>query len=410
MPDSTIQSADMTMTPAFKPAHNESPVSGSSSPRIAESARAIPEILKLLRETAPPKSGVLSAYLDTSPERSIGQAWMLGFRDRTKAIRAQLPKTERDGFDAAVALAEAISRSSSPGAPGLAVFASNAEEYAFAAPLPKRPAESVHFGELPVLVPLEAAVDDAERVAILLFDKETARLFTIFMGEIEARHTLFDEVPGKQKTGGWFALSQGRYARHHEDHVRRHAKRTIAALLAELGRHPFDRLLIGGPDEAIALLEDHLPRPLRLRLAGALTLELFASDAEVLAAARGPLEEIERRQEAEAVRALLDDAGSPRVVLGREATLLALSEGRVHQLYILNSSLGAARECPACGLLTLHEDLCSRCGTATRAVADLVERAVASAIDQGARIEIIAPETTDLVALHGGMAARTRWS
>ena len=327
---------------------------------------------------------------------------------RRSGPRCRTPSIAR--FDAAVAQAEAVlTRAFSPGHPGLAIFASGDEAYVFAVPLPKRPPEVVRFGEQPVLAPLEAAVDDFERVAVLLFDKEQARFFTILLGEIEARHSLFDDVPGKQKTGDWFALSQKRYERHHEDHVLRHAKRSIAVLLDELERHPFDRLLIGGPDEAIALLEDHLPRRLQARLSGTLALELFARDDDVLAAARDTLQEVERRHEAEAVRKLLDDVGSPRVTLGPDATLPALSDGRVHQLFIVNRYLGPMRECPACGRMTRREDPCSRCGTATRRVPDLRERAIAAAIDSGARIEFVSPETTNQVPLHGGIGARTRW-
>ena len=377
---------------------------------IAHSTRAVPEILRAVRETAAPAGGVLSAYVDTAPERSIGQAYLLGFRERVKALRAELPDAQHAHFAAAAAQAEdVLARRFSPGHPGLAIFASGDETYVFAAPLPTRPPEFVRFGAAPILAPLEAAVDDFERVAVLLFDKERARLFTVFLGEIEERHRLFDEVPGKQKTGDWFALSQKRYERHHEDHVLRHAKRAIAALLDELARHPFDRLFIGGPDEAIALLASHLPRRLRVRLAGTLALELFASDADVLAAARAALTESERRYETEAVRKLLDDAGSPYVALGRERTLPALSDGRVHHLFVIDRPLGGGRECPACGVLTPGDDPCSRCGAATRTVADLRERAIAAAIDSGARVDVVAGEAASLLAAHGGIGARTRW-
>jgi peptide subunit release factor 1 (eRF1) len=375
------------------------------------SARALPAILRALRETAPPPGGVLSAFVDTTPQRSIGQASLIGFRERARAVRAELPRGQRVRFDAAVAQAqEVLEREFSPGHPGVAIYASGDEAYVFAVPLPTRPPEAVRFGERPVLSPLEAAIDDEERAAVLLFDKERARLFTIVLGEIEARHSLFDEVPGKQKTGDWFALSQKRYERHHEDHVLRHAKRAIAALLEELAQHPFDRLLLAGPEEAIALLQDHLPRRLSTRMAGTLSLELFAGDAEVLATARPALAEIERRQEAAELRRLINDAGSARVTIGPDATLPALSDGRVHQLFVLDGNLGPARECPGCGRLTRDEDPCSRCGTATRTVADLRERAVVAALDSGARIELIAPETTAGVALRGGIAARTRWA
>jgi peptide subunit release factor 1 (eRF1) len=377
---------------------------------IAQNPRMIPDVLRELRATTPPAGGVLSAFVDTSLERSIGEAYRIAFRDRVDSLRANQPQERHDQFNAAVAQAEAvITRMIDPGRPGLAVFASGDGTYLFAVPLPERPAESVHFADQPLLSALEAAVDDAERAVVLLFDKERARLFTIFLGEIEERHSFVDDVPGKQATGDWFGLSQKRYARHHEDHVLRHAKRTIAALLSELQQHPFDRLVIGGPAEAIALLEDHLPRPLRNRLAGSLALELFATEAEVLEAARPALEVIERQEEAEAIQRLLADAGSPRVTLGPDATLPALSDGRVHQLFILNTFLGTARECPACGRLTVQENPCTRCGNATREIANLRERAVDLAIQQGARVEIVSPKTTEFVSLHGGIGARTRW-
>jgi peptide chain release factor subunit 1 len=386
------------------------PTQLTSSAGIETSAGAIPAVLKALHETPVPVGGVLSAFVDTSPERSIGQAYLIGLRDRLKATRAELSLEQQHAFDAAAAQAEAVIASFSPGHPGLAIYTSGDEGYCFAVPLPRRPPEVVRFGEHPVTAPLEAIVDDFERVAVLLFDKERARLFSIALGEIEERHSLFDEVPGKQKTGGWFALNEKRYLRHHEDHVLRHAKRTIAALLDELDRLPFDRLLLGGPDEAIALLEAHLPRRLRVRLAGTLSLELFASDADVLAASRDAMEKIEREREADALRTLVDEAGSPHVVLGPDATLPALSEGRVHQLFLRNADLGGARECPACGRLTTDEDPCARCGAATRAVADLRERALAAALESGARVELVSAEATDAVLLRGGIAARTRWA
>jgi hypothetical protein len=49
-----------------------------------------------------------------------------------------------------------------------------------------------------------------------------------------------------------------------------------------LRKHSFDRLLLAGPDESLAVLKRELPRPLRARLAGTISVPLFASDAEVL--------------------------------------------------------------------------------------------------------------------------------
>jgi Bacterial archaeo-eukaryotic release factor family 10 len=85
------------------------------------------------------------------------------------------------------------------------------------------------------------------------------------------------------------------------------AYRTACAELTTLLRkHPFDRLFIAGPDEAVAMLRHQLPRILRARLAGALELELFAGETDILHAARSAAEAIERQEEADAIDELLD--------------------------------------------------------------------------------------------------------
>lgn len=297
-----------------------------------------------------------------------------------------------------------------PGQPGVAVFASASPEYFFAVPLPQRPGESTVWGERPALEPLQAALDDYERVAVLLFDKERARLFTVYLGQIEEQQALEDEVPGKQATGGWFALAQTRYARHHEDHVLRHARRAIRALMAALRRHPFDRLFLAGPDEALALLRQHLPRPLRTRLAGGLELELFASDAEVLEAALQAAEAAERGAETAMVQELLGAATSARVALGVDDTLGALADGRVHLLVLAEGLAAAGAECPSCGRLWPADGgRCRACGVHLERVPDLAERAVERALEQDARVELVSGPAAVPLVERGGMGAWTRY-
>jgi peptide subunit release factor 1 (eRF1) len=215
-------------------------------------------------------------------------------------------------------------------------------------------------------------------------------------------------VLGKQATGGWFGLAQARYARRHEEHGARHAERTIRALMTLLRRHPFDRLLLAGPDEALATLRDHLPRPLRLGLAGTIRLELFAGDTEVLAAAREAAEALERREEVALVDDLIDGATGPRVALDFAQTLAALSEGRVHRLVLADSFAGVGGECAGCWRLVAGVGPCPTCGAATRPVADLAEAALAVAHAQGARIELVSGEAAARLMQVNGLGAWTR--
>jgi hypothetical protein len=379
-------------------------------PRTATDVGALPAVLDVLQATPPPGGRVLSVYLDTGPERAAGQGYLLAYRDHCKVLRELLPPTEQEPFAAAAAQVEQyLTDDLDPRHPGMALFGSGRPGYFYAVPLPARPAEDVRWGPAPAVEPLQAVLDDFERVAVLLFDKARARLFTVYLGAIEERQAFTDEVPGKQATGDWFALSQTRYARHHEDHVLRHAKRAVAALMALLRARPFDRLLLGGPDEALALLRHHLPRPLRARVAGTLGLELFASEATVLQATLEAATALEGQAETAAVTELLAAATTPHVALGLRATLAALNAGRVHRLFLADHFAAIGGACPRCGHLVVGLDRCPTCGTEHTAVADLRELVAARGLAQGARVEIVSGEAAALLRLHDGLGAWTRY-
>jgi hypothetical protein len=395
--------------------------------------RDLPRVLKTLQGAAPPPGGVLSAYLDTSPPRVTGEAergYRLAFRDRCRALRTALDPCERERFEAAVAQAEAyLGGPFVPHHPGLAVFAAATPEYFRVVPLPQAPADAVAWAALPELGGLEAALDEHERLAVALFDQERARLFTVYLGEIEARRDFRDPVPPEHEGGGWSARMPSPYAshrafhaaagrgttsagatRHHEDLVLCHARRTGRALAALARARPFDRLLLGGPPEALAVLRRQLPRPLRAKLSGTLQLELFAGEAEVLRAAREAGAALERRAEQAMVAELLEAAGTPNVALGVDATLAALAERRVHVLFVAAGVVAAGRECAACGRLVEGAGgPCPVCGGRTTPVPDLAGRALLRAAEQGARLETVAGVAAALLLERGGLGAWTRY-
>jgi peptide chain release factor subunit 1 len=362
------------------------------------------------RPPGPPK---LSVHLDTTPGRVIGEGWRIWFREASDALREQLTdvtRDERQRFDEAVGIVrDLVERTVSPDQPGLAIFCGGTPDDTLIVPLLRAPRDLVVWSPEPAVEPLVEAVDDAERVAVVLFDKERTRLFTIFLGEIEERHVFVDDVPGKQATGDWFGLSQARYARHHEDHVLRHVKRTTRALMDELRALPFDRLIVGGSPEATSMLLHHLPRPLRDRLAGTISVELFAPDSEVLTAALAAGEAAERRYELEQLRALLEASSAQGAVVGLDATLGVLNERRVHRLFVAAALDAPGVECERCQRLMLQAETCPVCRGPVTQVPSISERATACARAHDARVEHVAGEAGDVLMEHGGLAAWTRY-
>lgn len=369
----------------------------------------IPTALSRLQRQAPPGGRILSAYLDTTPERIARQAHVLALRDGCKAIRAALPPGEHKAFEAAVEQVEyQLARSGPFHHPGLALFAAPDPRSVYAVPLPVRPVEDVDWGEQPVVEPLQQIVDDYERIAVVLFDQQRARLFVVHLGEVEARQEIEDDVPRRVAVGGWYGLAQKRLARHREDHVLRHVRHVIAALGELAHAYPFDRLLLAGPDDGVAMLRRHLPARLHARLTGTIALPGYATDTDVLAAAAKVAEMAERRSEFTLVSDLLDAGGAPAVV-GVDATLAALSNGQVHLLVVANTLSGTGGECPACARLFASAARCPSCGGPLTAVGDLRDLAIRRAAEHGARVEIVSGEPAVRLLAQGGLGAWTRY-
>lgn len=367
-----------------------------------------PEALAVLRDRLR-DTFVLSAYLDTSPQRTDGPGWTFALRDGCKDIRATLNDPVAEGFEAAVQVAEAFLEDDfTPSHPGLAIFGT-ANMGGYAVNLPYRPVEGVAWAKGAQIEPLVDTLDEFERIAVALVDQQDARLYTVFLGEIETRRALEDYVPRRQATGGWYGLSQTRYERHREDHVLRHINRTIDALLDLQRERPFDRLLIGGPDEAMAVFRRKLPSTLRAKVAGTVSMPLFASERDVLESARAVAERIERGHELEMVTELVEAAGLTHTAVGIDATLAALGDGRVHQLILSDTFESPGARCQTCHRLLPATARCTWCDAATMPVPDLREQIVRRAMDQGAGIEIVHGEAAAKLGEHGGLGAWTRY-
>ncbi len=193
------------------------------------------------------------------------------------------------------------------------------------------PALSIaRFADRPAVSQLAAILDEQERYGILILDKERARLLSVYLGEVEDDIQIKSRYPGRTAAGGW---SQSRYQRRREAHLHTHVLTVVDALAREQRHRGFDRILVGGPDEARAALLGALPRGLRSRVTGTFACELLASDRAVLKRARKLMEAAERDAEETLVGHLIDAAKSRGLaVIGWEQTLPAVVEGRVHKL------------------------------------------------------------------------------
>jgi hypothetical protein len=166
----------------------------------------------------------------------------------------------------------------------------------------------------------------------------------------------------------------------------------VAAVLAEgLNGQGVPYVILGGPRPAQLNVRRFLPPGLQARIVGELDVPVRAAGARIQEAVRAALQAWERRQEAEAVRDLLDRAANPaQAALGLAGTVAAVNRRAVHLLLLADRFAGAGWACGDCGQLQATAALaCPRC-RGELGSADLREALVAAALRAGGEVEWVA--------------------
>ena len=262
----------------------------------------------------------------------------------------------------------------------------------------------------PYIKPLLHVLDNYQRYALLLVDKESARIFVIHLGEIvEYGEVHTADIPGKHKKGGWFALSQNHYERHIDYHIGMHLKDVVNKFDAFLSGEYIGRIIIGGSDEAVSMVKGMLNKSILDKLIGTAKIEMFAKPDEVLKRVETIVSAYEKKKEQEEVEDLIAKAlKNENAVLGLDNVLSALQEKRVMKLFVIRDYKAYGYRCVSCGYLNAQRfDSCPYCNGNSEDVDYIANLAGEMAIQQGALIEVV-DESKSLME-SGGIGALLRF-
>ncbi len=262
----------------------------------------------------------------------------------------------------------------------------------------------------PYVKPLLDVLDNYQRSAILLVDRESARLFLVYLGEIEEYAEVHSEdVPGRHKKGGWFSLAEKSYERHIDYHVGLHLKDVMRELEAFLSGEYVGRLIIGGSEEAVTKVKAMLPQGIADKVIGTFQAEMFANTKEIMKKVEPLLQAYEKKKETEDIDELLTKAmKNENAVVGIENVMNALQEGRVMKLIVLKDLAQAGISCTQCGYLSIQNvPSCPFCGGAIQREKHLVDLVAQRAVEQGAFVEVASENGTFREA--GGIGAFLRF-
>jgi peptide chain release factor subunit 1 len=253
---------------------------------------------------------------------------------------------------------------------------------------PLLPATQVVVNRRFHLRPLAALAMGSPRCCVALVDRERARLFTLWNGDITEHAGLFDVLPRRVRTDGFAGYNAGHKERHIDNEAMRHFKHVAERLLDLQAREGCEAFIIGCRDETWPELEPHLHPYIRQRLTGR-----FAADPaeatldQVKEQAERVLREHEEAQRQGLVREVLGEAQrNARGTVGLRRVLESLERGEVQSLLIGQNFSAQAVECTNCAHLdTRMVKNCAVCGHETRELDDvadvLVRRALRGGLD-----------------------------
>jgi peptide subunit release factor 1 (eRF1) len=348
----------------------------------------------LVRQQSKPGSKVLSAYLNVNQSRpaNLNRKFVTTLEGGLGSLEQQLGnKDECREFGSSAKRVLSFVSGYRPQAQGLVLFCNATDDFFWQRELNVPLSNGVYWDTAPYVRPLVEALDEFERYGVILTDRNQARLFTVFTGNIEEHFEAFApaDVQHVRVTGTDHLMSQMNIQRKADEHARWHLKQVadLAAQLADV--HSLDRLILAGPAETTSALHRLIPKRLRSRVVASIPMPVEANQQHVLEVTLKIEEQAERAFEIRLVEELLTSAAKQNeAVTGLELTLSALRESRIWRLVYGEGPAPRGSQCTSCGVLYAEErHACGYCNAAVRPVDDLLERMVECVLEAGGKTE-----------------------
>jgi peptide chain release factor subunit 1 len=311
-------------------------------------------------------------------------------REARLALRGDLERIET----------EMVEARPTPGT--VAIFSCSARDFYEEIELPRRVRDRIQVNATPWVRPLLAVLDEFHRTCVLVVDRETARLWELYAGEITElgqvteQKGLEDQPPlRKPDYGGWGGLEERGVHNKTEELAKKHFRR-VATMLDDLRRQGrFELLVVGGHEHEIPVFQEFLPHSLRGCVAGTFTIDpITATVADVRENAEAIVDRYERDEEQRWISEVLaKEAAGGLAAVGLEPCLWAGSVAAIGRLLVQDDVTASGVVCDQSSWLAETGDTCPICGEATRKTEDVVDELSQAVIDAGGTVEHVFADT-----------------
>ena len=361
------------------------------------------DIRQLQQYPSGPDSCILSLYvnIDQSNAANLNRGFITQVENLVRRMADDQGLSHREHFAAECERALAFLNDYSARGKGLVIFSDSKQDFWWQRDLQVEVPTGVRWSQMPWVRPLLELLEDHDTFAVVLTDKQRARVLTVDASGMEQHAEVLSDVPNKHATTGTdHIMSQTQMQRDHTEHVRAHVHRVIDELTNVVDRLNLARVVIGGPVEATSTLANELPKRLQQMVIGTIGVPLDANYERLSNELRKVQQQTEGEDEARMVESLITAAmKGDRAVLGISDTLSAIQEQRVYRLIVARDYHIEGKECSSCHMLVVDGDAkCLFCGGDLQPAPDLINRASHRVIEQAGKVQIVSGAAADKLA------------
>jgi len=281
--------------------------------------------------------------------------------------------------------------------------------------LPVEIPSQVYYRDYPVVRPILELLDRSETYLLCSLDREKARFSKIFLGTVTELKEITSEPPVKhrQTSGTDHMRSQMVLQRRAAAWSNRFLKLAAEEAWDLYQKYAIDQLILSGTEEALSEFRRILPRNLSEKIIGVVKLPTNAKSQDILEACLPLIREREKAAEEALVTDLVTSAQKgDKAVLGVNATINAINEGRVYLLiYPMGYSIEGFR-CNLCEVILDHipqDGKCPYCQENCHNIENLIFEASEKVFEIGGKvIAIKEPENIQKLINSGILGAFLR--
>ena len=272
---------------------------------------------------------------------------------------------------------------------GLAVFASEGEIFdSVQVAIGVRNVARVN--SRPYVVPLEALLGRHYHMALVIVERDKARIVRYQLGRAWEYQAVASDVHGQHKQGGW---SQLRYEKNIEHEVLHHFKDTVEVLRQLHAETPLDALVLAGPhEEAVSFSKQLHPYLQQIVHDEPITVPPNSSLSDIKDRLREVEQQMVSGRRSHLLQRLAAAQGSAeKAARGLRHVLEATNSKRIEVLFVVEGA-GQPGYRSSTGMLALHENEAAAYGEPVEPIEDLIDEVIEEAVRSGSHIELFRDE------------------